>query len=179
MKSLHGVLLAVLQSGIRLLGTFRATPEGERLGPSISFPGVLTFVYETLYSFSSMSPANFLITLHFWLLFCQDFLNPLFLHSYVCDVFFYPYSICLSFLNIIFLELGEPPCSNYSSVSMAMASQPGSRAIPLGFKSFWRKKLSPMALHPAFLSQVRLHFENFLVKLLGSKKTIQVYATNQ
>lgn len=33
--------------------------------------------------------------------------------------------------------------------------------------------MSPMALHPQiFLSQVRSHFENFLVKLLGSKKTI-------
>ena len=59
--------------------------------------GVLTFVYETLYSFSSMSPANLLITLHFWLLFTlRFFLNPLFLHSYVCDFFFYPYSICVS-----------------------------------------------------------------------------------
>ena len=86
-ESLHGVLMCG-QSGNQdcsdaLLGTTQREKDW-----SNQCSGVLTFVYETLYSFSSMLPANLLITLHFWPLFTlRFFLNPLFLHSYVCDFF--------------------------------------------------------------------------------------------
>ena len=136
-ESLHGVLMCG-QSGNQDCSDAPLGATQREKDWSNQCSGVLTFVYETLYSFSSMLPANLLITLHFWPLFTLRFffLNPLFLHSYVCDFFSSPYSIYVypSWISS-FWSLGNLPVLKYKHGNGHFSQDP--RTIPLGFsKSF-------------------------------------------